>query len=168
MTSSGGSAPRYRAPASSASSTDHTTRTSSSFRCTSWYRGRSGSPLRDHQSLREPSRRAGMFEFVKVFLHVSPEEQRDRLLAPGRSDEALEDSTRAILTSGCDGTTTARRIGRRSSGATPWPRRGIVPADRKWATQLGDFPAARGTAGGHGSAVAARRLRRVDARARSA
>ena len=70
----------------------------------------------------------------RCFLHISNEEQRERLLARlRRPDASTGRSTRATSTSGRAGTTTRRRtqdaLERCSTEVAPWY---VVPADRKW------------------------------------
>ena len=71
---------------------------------------------------------------VKVMLHISYDEQRERLMERlDRSRPSTGSTTRATSRRGRSGTTTRRRTPRRSAQCStdeaPWY---VVPADRKW------------------------------------
>ena len=86
---------------------------------------------------------------VKVFLHISKDEQGERLQARLDDPTKTGSSAPATSTSASGGTTTRRPTRRRwtarSTDVAPWY---VVPADRKWYRDWAvSEPAARGPAG---------------------
>ena len=160
-TSCGGSAPSCRARARSACSTARTTRTSSRCGCSNLVdKAISVAPLRDDQPLRAALVDGGM-EIVKCYLHISPEEQRARLLA------RLDDPTKQWKYNPDDLATRERwaeyiaayehAMARCSTEAAPWH---IIPADRKWYRNWAVSSLADRAARGDGPRLAEAGLRR--------